>query len=247
MKIFALFLLTALLYSGLASSQTRLEGDGVVLDAAPLSGSQSKAYLAEIIDARQRVEKWWGATFADPLRVEVTREGGPSMALVPAWRGEHGKVIFRFPRVRAGNSATVHEIIHVYAPNQNRFLAEGLATYGHGLLGGNSAYPNFGKDIDAMARAALPKFDVLTLEKVSTPTPLGNSEDDEVGAYVIGASLVKFLIEEHGLEKFRELYALTPLTPGKRGGSGSSNRWQDVYGMPLSEIVTGWKAKIGAR
>src|SRR5262245_66220605 len=37
-----------------------------------------------------------------------------SMALIPAWRGERGQMIFGAKRVNAGEAATVHEMIHVY-------------------------------------------------------------------------------------------------------------------------------------
>jgi hypothetical protein len=32
----------------------------------------------------------------------------------------------------------LHEIVHIYAPHTNRFLAEGLAVYLHATLAGNA-------------------------------------------------------------------------------------------------------------
>ena len=76
------------------------------------------------------------------------------MALIPAWRGERGQMIFGAKRVNAGEAATVHEMIHVYAPNANRFLAEGLAVYGHDLLGGHVPTPLSGKALTTSPAAA---------------------------------------------------------------------------------------------
>ncbi len=47
-------------------------------------------------------------------------------------------------RARDSTGALLHEIVHIYAPNNNRFLAEGLAVYLHAKLAGNPAFPNFG-------------------------------------------------------------------------------------------------------
>ena len=112
------------------------------------------AFQSEMQRARAKVREWWGATFEDSISIQTNTERVLSMALIPAWRGERGQMIFGAKRVDAGEAATVHEMIHVYAPNANRFLAEGLAVYGHDLLGGPPAYPNFGKSLDDIAGRA---------------------------------------------------------------------------------------------
>jgi len=45
------------------------------------------------------------------------------------------------PRVRENTGGLLHEIVHIYAPHDNRFLAEGLAVYLHATLAGNPAFP----------------------------------------------------------------------------------------------------------
>jgi hypothetical protein len=112
------------------------------------------AFQSEMQRARAQVREWWGATFEGSISVQTNTERVLSMALIPAWRGERGQMIFGAKRVDAGEAATVHEMIHVYAPNASRFLAEGLAVYGHDLLGGPPAYPNFGKSLDEIAGRA---------------------------------------------------------------------------------------------
>ena len=133
-----------------------------------LSGIRSTAAVAfqsEMQRARVKVRDWWGASFEGSISIQTNTERVLSMALIPAWRGERGQMIFGAKRVNAGEAATVHEMIHVYAPNANRFLAEGLAVYGHDLLGGPPAYPNFGKSLDDIAGRSAKRELAMVLER----------------------------------------------------------------------------------
>src|SRR4029453_10944421 len=204
-----------------------------------LSGVRSTAaaaFQSEMQRARVKVREWWGASFEGSIFIQTNTERVLSMALIPAWRGERGQMIFGAKRVNAGEAATVHEMIHVYAPNANRFLAEGLAVYGHDLLGGPRAYPNFGKSLDDIAGRTANRDPAIALEHPPTPNPLESvSKDGEA----IAGSFVKFLIERHGMDKFRALYALTPLAPMQRD-PGEPARWQQIYGQSFEAIVDAW-------
>lgn len=197
-------------------------------------------FQTELQRARVKVSEWWGATFDGPISVETDTQRVVSMALIPAWRGQRGQMIFGAKRVQAGEAATVHEMIHVYAPNANRFLAEGLAVYGHDFLAGPPAYPNFGKSLDELAARSASRELTLTLERVATPTPLEETSKD---AYAIAGSFVKFLIEQYGMEKFRALYALTPLVPMQRN-AGAAERWQTIYGQSFESLADAWLAAL---
>src|SRR5215510_1391349 len=204
-----------------------------------LSGVHSTAaaaFQSEMQRARVKVREWWGATFEGSISIQTDTKRVLSMALIPAWRGERGQMIFGAKRVNAGEAATVHEMIHVYAPNANRFLAEGLAVYGHDLLGGPPAYPNFGKSLDGLAARSVNREVAIALERTPTPNPLESvSKEGEA----IAGSFVKFLIERHGMDKFRTLYALTPLVPMQRN-PGEPARWQQIYGESFESIVNVW-------
>src|SRR5262245_17866939 len=192
-------------------------------------------FQSEMQRARAKVRAWWGP-IEGPISIQTDTERVLSMALIPAWRGERGQMIFGAKRVNAGEAATVHEMIHVYAPNANRFLAEGLAVFGHDLLGGPPAYPNFGKSLDDIAGHSANRDLAIALERIPTPNPLESvSKEGEA----IAGSLVKFLIERHGLDKFRALYDLTPLAPMQRN-PGESARWQQIYGESFEAIVDAW-------
>ena len=211
-----------------------------------LSGINSTAaatFQGEMQRARAMVREWWGATFEGSISIQTNTERVLSMALIPAWRGERGQMIFGAKRVNAGEAATVHEMIHVYAPNANRFLAEGLAVYGHDLLGGPPAYPNFGKSLDDISGRSANRELAMGLERTSTPNPLESTSKD---GEAMAGSFVKFLIERHGMEKFRALYALTPLAPMQRD-PGEPARWQQVYGQSFEAIVDAWLTMLPRR
>jgi hypothetical protein len=211
-----------------------------------LSGIRSTAAVAfqsEMQRARVKVRDWWGASFEGSISIQTNTERVLSMALIPAWRGERGQMIFGAKRVNAGEAATVHEMIHVYAPNANRFLAEGLAVYGHDLLGGPPAYPNFGKSLDDIAGRSANRELAMALERTPTPNPLESVSPE---GEAIAGSFVKFLIERHGMDKFRGLYALTPLAPMQRD-PGEPARWQQIYGQSFEAIVDAWLAMLPKR
>jgi hypothetical protein len=197
-------------------------------------------FQTQMQDARAKVRAWWGATFEEKIAIETTPDRMLSMALTPAWRGERGSMSFGSKRVDDNQAASIHEMIHVYAPNANRMLAEGLAVYGHEHLGGNAAYPTFGKDLHRVAAASAGKDVLLKLERAATPAAL---EDISKDGEALSGSFVRFLIEKHGMEKFRALYDLTPLMRMKRE-AGAVERWQTIYGQPLDALVDGWLAAI---
>jgi hypothetical protein len=189
-----------------------------------------------------KVCAWWGRAFIGKFVVSIEDSRGPSMALVPAWRGEHGTMLFRAGPVRARVAAVEHEVTHVFAPNANRLLAEGLATYAHEHLKGGKAYPNNGVDLH-QAATRFAEVDLEELERVATPERLQQPGLDEPSAYIVAGSFVRFIIERYGMDRFRHLYDSTPLAPGKRE-AGDPHRWQAVYGKELAALVGEWRASL---
>jgi hypothetical protein len=204
-----------------------------------LSSALAQRFGALLVQERRRLRDWWGPAFEEPIRVTITEERGPSMALVPAWSGDHGTMLMPIQRLRGADAASLHELVHIYAPNGNRFVAESLAVYAHEALKGQRAHPNFGRDLHEMARERTGDISLVELDKVPTPNSLGR-QAEPVEAYVAGGSFVRFLIERDGLEKFRTLYALTPLIPRRRA-AGSQERWQQIYNRSLAELEKDWR------
>ena len=132
--------------------------------------------------------------------------------------------------VRNNTSALLHEIVHIYAPNDNRFLAEGLAVYLHAKLAGNPAFPNFGEDLRRLAARGLSGLKSLeALNGVRTPRPL-SAVMDEKNAYALAGSFVGYLIEKYGLASFRSLYA--------------TESYEQVYGKSLDILEQEWRLNL---
>jgi hypothetical protein len=170
-------------------------------------------------------------------------------------------------RVAEGKAAILHELAHVFFPNGNRLLAEGLAIHLQQLIGGNPAFPNFGRPLHEVARevledivpefapadpASLKSLHLTELDRIATPNPLalrlgpdtyGEEPRGQGRLYPIAGSFVQFLIDKHGLGKFRDLYARTPLVPSQLNG-GTPSRWHHVYGRPLDAFEAEWKSLI---
>ena len=133
-------------------------------------------------------------------------------------------------RVRDNTGALLHEIVHIYAPNSNRFLAEGLAVYLHAKLAGNPGFPNFGEDLRRAAIRGASKVKSLeALNGVRTPRPLSTVMDEEI-AYTLAGSFVGFLIEGYGLVLFRNLY--------------ETENYEKVYAKSLDTLENEWRTSL---
>lgn len=208
-----------------------------------IAEDRARDFATQLAEERRRVRDWWGPTYEDTIRIRISGDVSVAMALVPAWRGNPGLMDVPTASAQRGNTASLHEIVHIYAPNGNRFLAEGLAVHAHDFLGGISAFPNFGQDPHVLAQRVAPDHSVLALDRFATPRPLGDR-----GTYIVAGSFVRFLIERYGMERFRLLYALTPLTSYRRD-AGDPARWSPVYGKTIEELEREWRAFLdrGAR
>jgi len=198
--------------------------------ADQLTARDAEAYCLYAASERQKVEAFWGATWKETIRIHVDTSYRISRALVPGHFGNRGFIEMPLRGVQSQNSALLHEIVHVYAPNGNRFLAEGLAVYLHQKLAGHRAFPNFGRNLDAEARGWLPRLESLErLNDVRTPTPLGSILGEQ-GAYVLAGSFVGFLIEKYGLPDFRNLY--------------ETGAYNTVYARSLQALEQEWRAAL---
>jgi hypothetical protein len=246
--------------------------DGIAYPS--LSPGHQEAFVAQFCGEFGRLQSWcanerWVPDTFPPLQVFVSDEYRISRALIPAAVGQRGRMEFPAWKVVAGEAAVMHELVHVFFPNGNRMLAEGLAIHLQARIGGNPAYPNFGRPlhetaIDVLRRmvpefvsgnaASLDAVRLAMLDRIATPSGLrlrvGSRlyQIDEVGlahTYPLAGSFVTFLIETHGLDRFRALYQRTPLKPFERD-AGSPERWTEVYGSPLEAVERQWKAKLAA-
>jgi len=128
--------------------------DGIDVISDELKPSEAERYCRYAVAEREKVEKYWGATWQDPIRIQVRSAFAIARSLVTNG-GAPGNIEMPLARVRDKTGPLLHEITHNYAPNQNRFLQEGLAVYLQDRMGGNPGFPNFGQNLHALARRSL--------------------------------------------------------------------------------------------
>jgi len=224
-----------------------------------VTAAQQKKFKDSFCRQILAVERWVkkqrlpGPKKIPPLKITVSMQFPLAMSLVPAWQGNWGVMQFPATRVAAGQVNMAHELVHVYLPNGNRMLAEGLAAFAQDEIGSNPAFPNFGKNIDKMVRCDikpqdLRKVSLARLDKIRTPDLMtigGRSRSSSLSGYVVASSVVRYLIDTYGMTKFRKLYGRTPFVPGRQVGR-TSDDWKAIYGQSIRDIEKAWKSKIAA-
>jgi len=172
--------------------------EGVQVLSHELTLAEAEAYCRYAVRERQKVDGLWGPTWTAPIRIHVSSEYRISRALVPAHRGNRGFLEMPLRRSQDNTGALLHEIVHIYAPHENRFLAEGLAVYLHAKLAGNPAFPDFGVSLRTLAGRGLSGVESLdALNSVRTPRPLGAVMDEKT-AYVLAGSFVDSSLSDTG-------------------------------------------------
>jgi hypothetical protein len=237
-----------------------------------LSPAQRNEFTTDFCRELARLGQWaaarhWLPCDAGELQVIVSDKFRISKSLAPAWFGRAGHMEFPAWRIIARKAAIAHELVHIFFPNGNRFLAEGLAVYLQAEIGGNPAFPNFGRPLHELARELLQemvpefalgnsrdldKIRITDLDEIATPAPLelevgedfyGEEPRGQAHLYPVAGSFIQFLIDARGMEKFRTLYMRTPLVPLQQN-VGPPGRWTDVYGVSLAALEDEWKSLI---
>jgi hypothetical protein len=215
---------------GLAAPLVAAHCDNILILSEQLTAREAEAYCSYAVGERQKVAGFWGATWKEPIRIHVDRSYRISKALIPGYQGNRGFLEMPLRGVRNKDGALLHEIVHIYAPSGNRFLAEGLAVYLHHKLAGNGAFPNFGKPLDAEARERLSQIGSLDqLNTVRTPRPL-SSVLNEQSAYILAGSFVGYLIDKYGLPDFKAVY--------------EGRTYESVYGKSLGALEKEWREAL---
>jgi hypothetical protein len=240
--------------------------------AAALTEAQQVEFKDDVCREIIHLQEWaadldWIEFPVPELKIIVSDRYSISKSLVPAWSGRRGNMEFPVWRVASRKAAIMHELIHVFFPNGNRFLAEGLAVHLQDSIGGNPAFPNFGKPLHGNVcrrllempprnssedPLGLGQIHLAELDLIPTPNPLtlrvgaeiyGEDKRGQAFVYPIAGSFVQFLLETRGIERFRSLYTQTQLLPLVLN-AGSLDRWSDVYRMTLANLENEWKSMI---
>jgi hypothetical protein len=207
--------------------------EGIAVVSTELSHKEALDYCQYAARERTKVEKYWGPTWREPIRIQVDRKYAIARSLVTNG-GKPGNIEMPLDRARDRTGALLHEITHNYAPNANRFLQEGLAVYLQDKIGEARSFPNFGRPLGAAAAEVARSVGSLdALNAVRFPQPLASVMPDRA-AYLLSGSFVQYLIDRRGgLEKFRTLYA--------------SGDYQAAYGEPFTVLERNWRASLPRR
>jgi hypothetical protein len=251
----------------------RSEGDN------DLTSAHRDSFRADLLRERAAVLSWfarhdWWPDALPDLHVIVSERFRISKSLVPAWSGRRGLMEFPTARVIAGNAAVAHELTHVYFPNANRLLAEGLAIYVQAEAGGNPAFPNFGAPLHGQARKVLgdvippavgahgrevhghearpATVGLAALDALATPNPLtatiaGNDYGEEPrGQRVLYSIAGSFVAHLIETRGMTVFRKLYVQTPLRPQycDAGRPDRWANVYGLSITELELEWKSVI---
>lgn len=215
-----------------SASEINSHCDNIQIISKELSMQEAEAYCQYAASERAKVEAFWGPTWKEPIRIHVDSSYRVSRALLMSFHGNRGFMEMPLRRVKNNDGALLHEIVHIYAPNSNRFLAEGIAVYLQAKLGGNPAIPNFGKDLNILARDIVPRFsslEDLDNAQLAQPTRKGTYLIDE-SVYIVSGSFVGFLIEKYGLAKFKNCY--------------ETGDYSKTYGKSLKLLDEEWRSWV---
>lgn len=139
-----------------------------------------------------------------------------------------------------------HELVHVIANalgSPPPVLNEGLAVYASELLGADAlrllGFPNtpVHRAVCEIRQGStyIPLADLLALDNI------GSQQDRAAREYAQAGSFVEYLVERHGLERFRESYShLSAREPSEE----NVRRLHDVYEMRLGELESAWLQEV---
>src|SRR5262249_25401083 len=120
----------------------------VSFDIKEVDAATTKKFKSEFLAKKEKVERYLSSKqftlFPGNIDVSVFNGKPFSEALMFAWEGRRGHIYFPAARANEGTAAMIHELTHVHAPNEVRFLGEGYPAYVEEQIGNRQAYPNQG-------------------------------------------------------------------------------------------------------
>jgi len=142
-----------------------------------------------------------------------------------------------------------HELTHIIAGQLGdppAALNEGLAVYMSESLGADALKElgSPGKTVDEATAAGRNQGQFIPLETLLTFTDIGSEESSPQVSYPEAASLVKFLINTYGLEKFRLAYSSLKNADDPQGVDSNRHTFKRVYGASPQEIERAWLAGL---
>jgi hypothetical protein len=130
----------------------------------------------------------------------------PSHTIIGNQPGKHMHPVIFLTYAAEKVTPYVHEIVHIIAWDWNSlWIKEGLAVYLNDNLNGYPAFPNYGNDIDKIAKLKL--WHESALWKVGrNGIPEFLDQQERRIFYTLSGSFVKYLYTHIGIEKLMKIY-----------------------------------------
>jgi len=137
-----------------------------------------------------------------------------------------------------------HETAHILTGQLGSpaaMLNEGFAVYASELLGADAlkelGAP--GKTCDQAVVERRSRGDFIPLQRLLSFEDIGPAPSAPDISYPEACSVVRFLVNRYGMEKFRIAFASV--------GAGDTKAFENVYGAPAGEIERAWLESLGKR
>jgi hypothetical protein len=235
-------------------------------DISDVTPSQSQAFQKQMIEDRKKLDQFFKKngwpTFEGKIRVIVFDYSPPlphSQEFEWTFGPYKGMFVIPARRVKEDKVVTIHEMTHIYAPNQGKMLTEGFAVYVQQLpnIGRLDVMPTFGKSLRENLKGCtkgLVNLRILDRESVPGIGKLADVIHPPQGCriielsilrYLVAGSFVEFLVENYGLDKFKALYDSTPMIPFTLT-SLDGDRYQRFFGKSIENLQKEWEAWVEA-
>lgn len=145
-----------------------------------------------------------------------------------------------------------HELAHILAGRLGSppaMFNEGFAVYVSERLGADALkyLGSPGKTIDQATRGFLAEGKLISLGELLKFTEIGSEQSRWPISYPEAASAVKFLIEAHGIWKFRRAYQRLQNSAERSSALKNEEVIGEIYGENLPSLERQWLKKIGRR
>jgi hypothetical protein len=185
-------------------------------------------------------------------RINPSYEGQVTVLLFPdaeskqAWTGHRGRgwaVGDMLVEIRNAHESVdpAHELVHVIGHSLGEppaVLSEGLAVYFQEGRRWN------GHHVDAWCKAFSTAGLLWPMERIGSLQEIGSGNTQPEITYPQAGSIVKFLIERVGFEKFLEGYRALGASEAKASREVALAAFQKHFGMDPSALETEWRASL---
>jgi len=142
-----------------------------------------------------------------------------------------------------------HEVIHIVTNrmgNPPAVFWEGLAVYLSEKLGAPAL--NFlgynHASIDSTMKDLIERNEIIPLSSLISYTSIGSDETKPRISYPESGSLVKYLVEIYGIQKFSDAYKLLENSSDPIVVENNTRLIHDIYGKSLAEIEKDWIKRL---